>query len=627
MKKVIRFLCLLLVVALIAILVLKNGAKAGNGMNLTVDNNNISKNDEIEVKIDFGKNVSSFNGNITTTGDGSIKLSSGTAIISGSTIENFEGVAKQTYTFNAKGVDAGDCTIELDLQQVVVENEGEIQANDSITIHVQDDEPQPEPSISIGVNPSRIEKGATAQVSISSIEPESDRDSVTYSVEPEGIVSISGDGTVTAISTGTATITASTQSGAQSTASIEVFENNIPPQPTEFTASPNNITTAGTTEVTVTGGNVGSVSSSNESVATASNSGDGKVQVNVIGPGSATITITKEGSSDTATVTVNVENPDPGPGPGPTPEAQTPVLSPGKTTLTVNGDTTTITSNIPVTWKSGDSSIVAISADSSDTAATIISGKAGTTEITGTALDGGKTATVTITVKQNEQAAPIITTAPNIKIEVGKSTFVTANQSVTWSSSNPDIATVNAEGLVIGKGVGEVKITAKNSGGKTASVSVTVVAPQGGGSNEGGNSNIEDPNDKDTDKPIESTSTFAISPRNTQTLNIGDTLQIKVTKGTATSWKSSKPAVASVDSNGKVTANSSGITYITAVASDGSVAQLKIKVKDENGNDPEPGSEADNNVPSTGEASTSLLLVVGALTFIIATFIFRKKTK
>lgn len=618
MKKVIKFLCLLLIVALIAILVLKNGVKADSDVTIS-GNSDVTVNSTETYTITFPYNVTSFSGSISYSGDGEVSF--GGSIVEGNGVVYYDGGSNNTFNFSAQATQAGSVTISVNIDEVTpadTTQAGE-PLSGSIGINIVGEEPpEQEPSITIGIDHPTIDVEGTAHISVTSIYPEDD--TVTYSSDSESVATVDQDGVVTGVSAGDATITATTGKGASAKQKITV-KGVEPPPVSEFSVSPNNITSKGQNIVTVTGGPAGTATSSNENVATAVVTEDGNVLVDAIGAGTATITITKKDSTETATVSVNIQDEQPV---TPPVEDKTPVLNPTSITLNAGGESATITSDIPVDWSSSDTSKVAIASSSSDTQATVISNNAGSAIITATAKEGGKTATVSVTVNKNEQAAPGIKPSGNIKLEVGKSVFLSADQSVSWSSGNNSIASVSNDGTVTAKGVGETKVTATNGNGKSSSVTITVIqAPDGGNSGDG--SNTEEP--ANPDKGTETTSTFAISPTKTQTLNIGDTLQIKVTKGTASSWKSSKSAVASVDNSGKVTANSAGTTIITAVASDGSVAQVKVRVRDENGEVPDPDSESNTDVPSTGEASTELLLVLGVLTCVIAMFIFRKKTK
>lgn len=622
MKKVIKFLCLLLIVALIAILVLKNGAKADSDVTIS-GNSDVTVNSTETYTITFPYNVTSFSGSISYSGDGEVSF--GGDIVEGNGAVYYDGGSSNTFTFTAQATKAGSVTISITAEVTPADStQAGGQLSGSVDINIVGEEPpEQEPSITLRIDNSTIQVNEIAHISVASIYPEGD--TVTYSSDKENIATVDQDGVITGVSAGEATITATTGKGASATKMITVEGGETPPV-SEFSVSPDKITSKGQNVVTVTGGPAGSAKSSNESVATAVVTEDGNVLVDAIGTGTATITITKKDSTERATVSVNIQDEQPV---TPPVEGQTPVLNPTSITLNAGGESATITSDIPVNWSSSDTSKVAIASSSSDTQATVISNNAGSAIITATAKEGGKTATVSVTVNKNEQAAPKITPSGNIRLEVGKSVFLSADQGVNWSTGNNSIASVSSDGTVTAKGVGETKITATNGSGKSSSVTITVAqASNGGGSggeSSGGGSNTEEP--ANPDKGTETTSTFAISPTKTQTLNIGDTLQIKVTKGTASSWKSSKPAVASVDNSGKVTANSAGTTIITAVASDGSVAQVKVRVRDENGEVPEPDSESNTDVPSTGEASTELLLVLGVLTCVIAMFIFRKKTK
>ena len=109
----------------------------------------------------------------------------------------------------------------------------------------------------------------------------------------------------------------------------------------------------------------------------------------------------------------------------------------------------------------------------------------GTAVITVKTVDGGKTATCHITVKEIDWVTGVKINSTAKTLEVGK-TFqlkawpqpVTAiNKNVTWSSSNPEVATVDDNGLVTALTVGTSVITVKTEdGGRTASCTITVSA-------------------------------------------------------------------------------------------------------------------------------------------------------
>lgn len=119
------------------------------------------------------------------------------------------------------------------------------------------------------------------------------------------------------------------------------------------------------------------------------------------------------------------------------------------------------------------------------------------------------------------------------------------NKSVTWSTSNNDVAKVSG-GTVTAVNEGTATITAKTSNGITADATITVRA---------------------SGTKVES---VTISPK-TKTLNAGETLQLTASvspagadpKYAALTWKSSDAGVASVDSNGLVTAKKQGTATIT----------------------------------------------------------------
>ena len=135
------------------------------------------------------------------------------------------------------------------------------------------------------------------------------------------------------------------------------------------------------------------------------------------------------------------------------------------------------------------------------------------------------------------------------------------DKSVTWTSSNTSVATVDANGKVTAVANGTATITAKTNDGSNLSAICTVTV----------------------DIPIIATS---ISLNKTSltftTKNQTATLTATVLPSNATNksvtWTSSKTSVATVDSNGKVTAVANGTATITAKTNDGSNLSATCKV-------------------------------------------------
>ena len=135
------------------------------------------------------------------------------------------------------------------------------------------------------------------------------------------------------------------------------------------------------------------------------------------------------------------------------------------------------------------------------------------------------------------------------------------NQAVTWESSDTNIASVDSNGKVTAIKAGTATISVKtNDGGLTASCKVTVIAKVikvSGVSL-----------DKDALKLVEgNTATLiaTISPANAT--------------NQAVTWESSDTNIASVDSNGKVTAIKAGTATISVKTNDGGLtASCKVTV-------------------------------------------------
>jgi len=164
-------------------------------------------------------------------------------------------------------------------------------------------------------------------------------------------------------------------------------------------------------------------------------------------------------------------------------------LNKTSTSILVNGTeplTATIVpanaTNRNVTWSSSDPAMATVSASGLVTGVAV-----GTATITVTTADGGFTADCAVTVSPAVVPVTGVTlnkTSTSILISGTEQLTATispanaTNQNVTWSSNDPNAATVSASGLVTGVAVGTATITATTvDGGFTANCTVTVHAP------------------------------------------------------------------------------------------------------------------------------------------------------
>ena len=236
-------------------------------------------------------------------------------------------------------------------------------------------------------------------------------------------------------------------------------------------------------------------------------------------------------------------------------------LSESSITLVAGGETATLTATVTpdnatdktVTWTSSDTSVATVE----DGVVTPVA--AGTATITAKA--GDQTAECEVTVNPEGTIIPVTKVELNktsLSLKEGGEETLTAtvtpatatDKTVTWTSSDTDVATVE-NGKVTAVAEGTATITAK-AGEQTATCAVTVVA-------------------KDAD--IVAVTGITLN-KTTLSLEEGgkETLTATVLPATATNktvtWSSDKTDVATVDSNGKVTAVAEGTATITAKAGD-----------------------------------------------------------
>ena len=186
----------------------------------------------------------------------------------------------------------------------------------------------------------------------------------------------------------------------------------------------------------------------------------------------------------------------------------------------------------------------------------------------------------------------------SVTIYEGESVSLTAtvsphdatNQTVLWSTSNANVATVS-NGVVSAIGLGTATITAKSDdGGKTATCTVTVEAKVVSVA-----SISLDKTSLELTEGETSSLTATISPSDATNKNV--------------SWSSNNSAVASVDNTGKVTAKSAGSATITVKTEDGNkTATCKVTV-----------SAKTYSVTGVSLAKTSLTITEGETAILSAT--------
>ena len=261
---------------------------------------------------------------------------------------------------------------------------------------------------------------------------------------------------------------------------------------------------------------------------------------------------------------------EPTPTPKPTPEPEpkpTTIAVSGvslsKTSMTlVEGDSETISATVSpsnatnqsISWSSSPSDVASVDGGK------VTALKPGKATVTVTTADGGKTATCSVTVEAKKIPVTGVTLdKTEAELVEGESITLTAtiapedatDKTVSWVSSDEEIAKVDSEGKVsaIAPGTADITVTTTD-GEKKAVFALTVVAKV---------------------VPVES---IAID-KETLELVEGDsaTLTATVSPDNASdktyAWTSSNPDVATVAEDGTVTAIAPGNTTITATSNDG----------------------------------------------------------
>src|SRR6266852_7006308 len=158
------------------------------------------------------------------------------------------------------------------------------------------------------------------------------------------------------------------------------------------------------------------------------------------------------------------------------PSATTPVGQTVQLTATPEDAAGNALSGRAVLWSSSQSSVASVDANGLMTALAT-----GSATITATSEGQSGSASITVT---NVPVASVSVSPPSASVQVSGTVQLTATpkdasgnplsgRTVTWSSSNTSVATVNGSGLVTGAAAGSATITA-TSEGQSGSATVTV---------------------------------------------------------------------------------------------------------------------------------------------------------
>lgn len=381
---------------------------------------------------------------------------------------------------------------------------------------------------------------------VATVSPEDATDKkVTWESSNNSVAKVTSDGTVSAVSKGTAKITAKTSNGKTATCDVTVKQPitgiTLNKKSLELERGEKTKVTATIAPSNADGDKTVKWSSNKTSVATVSSDGT----ITAVAKGNATITATtSNGKTATCSVTVGVplksisfEN-----------GVKEKTLNKGENfNLKVIYNPEDTDASKTITWSSTDTSVAKVE-NGKVTAVGI-----GETTITATASNGKKAECKVKVV--NPLVSISIKDSTSIQYGQTEKLVVTYNpedttddKTITWESSDKNIAEISADGTIIAKGVGTATITAKASTGKTANCVVTVLPV------ELNSISIKEQNvviNKKENKNL----TVIYNPENT-------------TDDKTVTWEVADTNIVTIDETGKITPVNAGTTTITAKVGD-----------------------------------------------------------
>jgi uncharacterized protein YjdB len=421
-------------------------------------------------------------------------------------------------------------------------------------------------SVSAVSGASSVFVGSTITLSASVSPADATNKTITWLSGATGTATVDAStGVVTGIASGTATITATTSDG-----SFTATKSIVVTKPVTSISAVSGASTVGigstitlSASVSPADATVQTITWSSDAIGTATVDASTGV-VTGIASGTATITATTSDGSFTATKSIVVTKP------------VTSISAVSGASTVLVGSTITLSASVSpadatvqtITWLSGATGTATVDASTG-----VVTGVAsGTATITATTADGGFTATKSITVTTAPVAVSGISAiSGSSSVSVGSTITLSAsvtpgnatNKTIMWSSDAIGTATVNSStGVVTGVSVGTATITATTAEGTHTATKEITVAPALTG--------------------FSITYDGGVSDFTVFTKYAGQELQFYASPvpSNATlptvSWSSSDDTIATVNSDGLVTAVAAGTVTITVSNPDGSITASSV---------------------------------------------------
>lgn len=333
--------------------------------------------------------------------------------------------------------------------------------------------------ISLSETTVELKPGETHQLTATVLPQNASNAEVTWYSDKESVAKVSQSGLVSAVSTGEATIHVVTSDGGKMATCLVKVGTPVKgitlsiSSKTLYVGDPSLDISATLTPANATDKSL-EWSSSDPEVASIAPGAALHAVIKPLKPGKTTITATTKDGGFTASCEVTVKRHVSG-------------VSLNKASLTLYvGETESLAATVApedasdktVAWSSDNSAVASVSNGK------VTANKPGTAVIKVVTNDLSKEAACTVTVKRHAESVEL--SQKEIKLYLGENRSLTAtvlpsdasDKNVTWSSSNPNVATVSTAGNVVSKSVGTTVITVKTAdGGHQASCHVTVLEP------------------------------------------------------------------------------------------------------------------------------------------------------